>query len=121
MKITELIVTALAGFLTASSGFWVYLRNRDEAKNATTRLLMGLAHDKITFFGMQYIDRGFVTKDEYEDLRRYFYEPYIELGGNGTAERIMAALQLLPLTSGRSPLARTRETDDEETNDHLSA
>lgn len=109
MEPLELIATAAGGCLAASSGFWLYLKNRSSAKDATTRLLMGLAHDKITYFGMKYIDRGWVTKDEYEDLRRYFYEPYIELGGNGTAERIMAAMQQLPLRSGGNPTRQMRE------------
>lgn len=88
---------SLSGFLAASSGFWVYLRNRNIAKEANTRLLMGLAQDKIAHLGMKYIERGWVTADEYEHLRQYLYEPYIELGGNGMATRIMSAVEDLPL------------------------
>lgn len=102
------LVTALAGFLAASSGFWVYLRNRVEAKDnrndATTRLLMGLAQVKILELGLKYIDRGYITKDEYKDLRHYLFDPYLALGGNGTAMRVMNAIEKLEFRSN-NPLA----------------
>lgn len=92
----DMLITAVASFLAASGGFWVYLRRRVSAKDATTRLLMGLAHDKILTYGMQYIRAGSITRDQYEDLRVYLYDPYVELGGNGTAERIMHLVDRLP-------------------------
>lgn len=39
-------------------------------------MLVGLAHDRIMYLGMQYVDRGYVTQDEYENLRAYLYDPY---------------------------------------------
>ncbi len=85
--------------VVASSGFWAYISSRDKKKDATTRLLMGLSYDKIVTLGMIYIQRGSITKDEYEDYRRYLYEPYQALGGNGVAEKIMADVSNLPLRS----------------------
>lgn len=84
--------------MASSGGFWVYLRHKQQQKDANTRLIMGLAHDRIVQLGMMYIENGFVTKDQYDDLIRYFYEPYMALGGDGTAKRIMMLVQLLPLT-----------------------
>lgn len=81
----------------ASSGFWAYFQLRRDKKSATTKLLMGLAYDKITHLGMNYIERGWISKDEYEDFRKYLYEPYTEFGGNGVAERIMHEVARLPL------------------------
>jgi hypothetical protein len=49
---------------------------------------MGLAYDKIATIGMAYIERGWVSKDEYEEYLKYLVEPYKELGGNGVADRI---------------------------------
>lgn len=100
------LLSILGGFLAGSGGFWVYLKRKQESKNANTSLIMGLAHDKIVYLGMKYIEKGFVTKDEYDDLIRYFYEPYVALGGDGSAERIMQMVQILPLT-----LNDTRITD----------
>lgn len=98
------LLTALGSLLIALSGFVVYLRMRKEAKDqhqdAATRLLMSLAQDKIIFLGMKYIDRGWISKDEYQDLKHYLAEPYKELGGNGTTDRIMRAIDNLEFRSG---------------------
>lgn len=103
------LVAAAAGFLAASAGFWGYLKNRTEArdiaKDATTRLLMGLAQEKIMYLGLKYIERGYVTKDEYRDLRLYLCEPYLALGGNGTVERIMHGVERLEFRSN-NPLSK---------------
>ena len=99
----QIFLTAFGGFLAASSSFWIYVKNKKEsqskAKDATTRLLMGLAHEKIVHLGLKYIDRGYVTKDEYRDLRLYLCEPYFDLGGNGTVERIMHGVERLEFRS----------------------
>jgi hypothetical protein len=91
------VILIIFGSTMGSTGFWVFLRSKDSRRNATTRLMMGLAYVQITTIGLQYIDRGSVTKDEYEDLDTYFYQPYVALGGNGTAKRIMQEVQRLPL------------------------
>lgn len=85
--------------LIASSGFWAYVMHKDSAKAQTNNLLMGLAYDKIITMGMSYITRGWITQDEYEDYRRYLYEPYKKLGGNGVTERIVAQVANLPIHS----------------------
>ncbi len=81
----------------ASSGFWAWLQTRDSKKSATTRLLLGLAHDRIIFLGMSYVDRGWITKDEYEGFFKYLYTPYEDFGGNGLAERVMLEVSKLPM------------------------
>lgn len=83
----------------ASSGFWAYRSSKNNTKDATTRLLMGLAYETITTLGVAYIERGWVTKDEYEELDKYFYKPYKALGGNGVAERVMNEVSRLPFSS----------------------
>lgn len=105
-------VTALTGFLASSSGYWLYLKTKREAKDSTTQLLMGMAHDKIVVYGMGYIERGYITKDEYTDLYVYFYKPYKDLGGNGTAERIMNEVMELPLTNPRANDRLAAEDED---------
>jgi hypothetical protein len=82
-----------------SGGFWAYLQKRNTNNNASTRLMMGLAYDKITTLGLHYIDRGYITKDEFEELQKYFYDPYKALGGNGIAERIWMEVRNLPFHS----------------------
>lgn len=70
---------------------------RSQNTNASTTLLLGLAHDRIIHLGMSYIRRGWITKDEYEDLDKYLYGPYSTFGGNGLAERVMTEVRKLPI------------------------
>ena len=95
----ELVKTAVTILITliGSAGFWSYLDARRAKKSASTRLLIGIAHDRITFLGMKYVDRGYITRDEYENLNDYLYEPYAEAGGNGSAKRVMEEVRKLPL------------------------
>lgn len=97
----------------ASSGFWAYLQHKSSRANGTTRLLMGLAYDRITTLGISYIERGWVTRDELEELQKYFFEPYKALGGNGVAERIMMEVTTLPLRphSRYAEIFRTRDRE----------
>lgn len=83
--------------VVASSGFWAWLSKRNENKDVKTKVLIGLAHDRIIYLGMKYIERGYVTRDEYENLNDYLYEPYKEMGGNGSAKRVMESVQKLPI------------------------
>lgn len=108
----QALVVALGGFLAGSGGFWVYLTRKYEKKDAVDKLIMGLAHDKIVFLGMKYIEKGFVTKDEYDDLFKYFWEPYEALGGDGSAERIIRIVDLLPLRPERRQNKEIRDIVD---------
>lgn len=65
-------------------------------------MLVGLAHDRIITLGMDYISRGYITHDEYENLYKYLYQPYKELGGNGSAERIIMEVNKLPIYKGET-------------------
>ena len=84
----------------ASSGFWAYIQKRSEKKDVKTQMLVGLAHDRILFLGMSYIEQGFVTRDEYENLYEYLYRPYEKMGGNGSAKRVMQEVNKLPIHNG---------------------
>jgi hypothetical protein len=89
------VLTALVSIL-ASSGFWAWIQARDVTRTATTKLLMGLAYDKLVTLGLQYIEHNSITKDELEDFRDYL-NAYKGLGGNGVAERIAEDVMHLPL------------------------
>lgn len=88
MSTIEIILTII-GSVIASTGFWSFIQNLKNKKSAETRMLMGLAHDRIMFLSGHYLKRGYITKEEYEDLLTYLYEPYRELGGNGSAKHII--------------------------------
>lgn len=83
--------------LLGSAGFWGYLEARRAKKDANTRLLVGIAHDRIVYLGMKYVERGYITQDEFENMEVYLYEPYAAAGGNGSAKRVMEEVRKLPL------------------------
>ena len=87
------IVVAILG----SSGLWALIQKKMESKSSQSKMLMGLAHDRIEFLAMKYLDRGFITSEEYENLYKYLYLPYKELGGNGSAERMVDGVSHLPI------------------------
>lgn len=87
----------IIGAVLASSGFWAWIQKRSDKKDVRTRMLIGLGHDRIMYLGMKYIQRGYITHDEYENLYEYLYKPYDEMGGNGSAKRIMQEVEKLPI------------------------
>ena len=97
--ITTIIVSVVCAAF-ASTGFWAFLthwlQRKDTKDSAGSKMLKGLAHDRICYLGAKYIQRGWITKDEYENLHDYLYAPYRALKGNGTAEKIMKDVAKLP-------------------------
>lgn len=96
----RMVVTIVTSVL-ASSGFWAFLQRHFDKNDATKRLLIGIGHDRIMYLGLQYIQRGSITADEYENLHDYLYLPYKDNGGNGSAARIMSEVEKLPITPSR--------------------
>ena len=96
----QMIIT-IACSVIASSGFWAYLQKKLERKDIKTEMLIGLGHDRIISLGLYYIERGWITQDEYENLNDYLYKPYAKMGGNGAAKRIMQEVDKLPIRKSR--------------------
>jgi hypothetical protein len=91
------IIIAVVTSVLASSGLWTFAIKVAEKKDCKTDMLMGLGHDRIIYLGMHYIERGSISKDEYENLYEYLYIPYEKMGGNGSARRIMEEVNKLPI------------------------
>lgn len=100
MDMAGLVITLIASVF-GSTGLWSLIlhniQKRDQNKSATTRLLLGIGYREIVKLCIEYMQRGSITKDEYEDLIKYLYDPYMELGGNGTVERLMLEIKKLPI------------------------
>ena len=99
MEFWSQIILAIFTSVLASSGLWVFLSTRFDKKDAEREILIGIGHIEIVFFGMQYIDRGWITQDEYDTLCG-LYEPYVKLGGNGSGTKIMKEVEKLPIKGG---------------------
>jgi len=91
------LTAAVLGSALASSGLWALVGRRAGKDYAERKMLVGLAHDRIVHLGMAYVERGYITQDEYENLRVYLYEPYEKMGGNGSARRVMLEVDKLPV------------------------
>ena len=85
------IIIAIFTAVFASTGFWTLIntiyQNRAKSKKAEKAALVALLHDRIYDLSQQYITRGFVTVEEYDNLN-YLWEPYSDLGGNGTGKKL---------------------------------
>lgn len=90
-------ILTILGSVIASSGFWAYIQSRRDKNDARSRMLVGLGHDRIVELGLKYIERGWITQEEYENLNDYLYKPYTDLGGNGSARKIMGEVDRLPM------------------------
>jgi hypothetical protein len=106
------VITALSS--SGVTGLITYLLQRHDKKkdaknaknSAQSQMVMGLGHDRIVALASDIIGRGYVTKDEYENLYKYLYKPYKALGGNGTAEKMIHEVNNLPM--------KTRRIEDEQ-------
>lgn len=103
----EFAVTIICAVI-ASSGFWAFIQKIGEHKDSKTQMLVGLAHDRIVTLGMSYLERGWISQDEFENLYDYLYTPYVALGGNGTAKHIMEEVIKLDIKSGAQIIKENR-------------
>lgn len=97
MDIWAQIAVPLVAAVLTSSGLWAVIARRADKGDAQRKMLVGLAHDRIVHLGMVYVDRGYITQDEYENLNDYLYAPYEKMGGNGSAKRVMEEVRRLPM------------------------
>ena len=91
------IALTVGGAILASNGLWSFLMSKREKKSNKNKLLMGLAYSEIINRSERYLERGEISTDEYHELYHYLYEPYKEMGGNGTAAKLMEQVKKLPL------------------------
>lgn len=96
------IIIAVITSIIASGGFWAYLQKRYERRDAKTKMILGLGYDRIITLGMSYVNRGWITQDEYENLEKYIYEPYSKLRpDDGSVRKVMQAVDQLPIVDRR--------------------
>ena len=69
--------------------------------NALCRCVTGIAMFRIAREAKRYIDKGYVTSEEYHTLKHNLYEPYVALGGNGLATKFMQEVEELPMHEGK--------------------
>lgn len=94
MKI-ELLVTIFCSIF-GSVGFWSFIQYLTSRHSAEREMLLGLAYREISTLCKEYIEKGWISLEDLEDLYKYLYIPYRKLGGNGTGEKLMQEVDKLP-------------------------
>lgn len=96
----DIIITLLVAVF-ASTGFWSFLQawinNRSKSKTSEQKLILGLAFIEIVKKCEAYIQRGWIDSEEYKELNHYLFEPYQQMGGDGTAQRLIKEVENLPI------------------------
>ena len=94
------IIAAIFG----CTGFWTFvqylLQRRAEKDSKQGKMLKGLGHDRICALAEGYLKQGYISREDYENLHDYLYLPYRDLGGDGTAKRLMDEVEKLPIREG---------------------
>lgn len=109
---TEVNLVAIIVAIFASTGFWTFLttiyKSRQDKKKSNDSMasaetvekirlaLLGVMHALIFSLGNEYVERGKVTIDEYDNFF-VLYDPYEALGGNGTGKRLAHEVDNLPI------------------------
>ena len=73
------VVIAIVGGMLGSTGLWQliqYFLNKNS--------------------GEMDLRQGYIEVEELDELKKYLYEPYRKLGGNGAGEMIMSKVEKLP-------------------------
>lgn len=94
-KVAELanpIITTLLG----GSGMWAWAKAKSDRNNTSRSLLLEVSKNQLIALGRTYIDRGYITMDEYEEYEAE-YELYTSIGGNGLARRVFKQVDDLPI------------------------
>ena len=97
------IITAIITGATTSGvcSIILYLIQRHDKKadktSALNKLVLGIGYDRLVENCTRILKRGWYSIDEYHDLKKYLYDPYVEAGGNGTAERLWKEMEHLPV------------------------
>lgn len=94
-KVAELanpVITTLLG----GSGIWAWAKTKADHNNNANKLLLFVSKNQLITLGRSYIDRGYITMDEYEEYEAE-YQIYTAVGGNGLARRVFKQVEELPI------------------------
>lgn len=94
-KIAEMANPAVTAIL-GGSGIWAWAKAKADHNNNAAKLLLSVSRNQIITLGRGYIERGYVTMDEYEEFEAE-YQIYSALGGNGLARRVFEQVDELPM------------------------
>lgn len=86
-----LLTTVLSG-----PGIWAWAKTRTLRNTSEATLLLQVSKNQLVSQGREYLKRGYITMDEYEEYESE-YQVYSSLGGNGLARRVFKQVDELPI------------------------
>mgnify|MGYP006947702712 FL=1 len=94
----EIVLAILGSSALASliSGVISLIANRKKQETGVEAGVRILLYDRIKHLGIKYIEREYITHDEYEDLGRMHDVYHNALNGNGFLDNIMEQVNELP-------------------------
>lgn len=94
-KIAEFANPFLSAIFGAP-GLWAFVKTKTDHNNNAAKLLLSVSKNQLVELGKEYLVRGYITMDEYEEYEAE-YKIYAALGGNGLAHRIFKQVDELPI------------------------
>lgn len=85
---------ALSTLVSAIFNLWQSHKKRKDGVRAGMKMLL---YDRIKHLGKSYMDRGYITTDELEDLTEMHNIYHNELDGNGFLDTVMKNVKALPI------------------------
>ena len=85
--------SALAAIISGIFGLLVSRQHKENGVAAGVRILL---YERIKFLGTHYVEKGYVSNDDYEDLLKMHRAYHNPLKGNGFLDDIMEQVKKLP-------------------------
>lgn len=94
----NILIAALSSSALAAviSGVFTLLLARQKKGNGIEAGVRILLYDQIKYRGNHFIEQGYVTRDEYEDLIKMHEVYHTALDGNGYLDNLMLEVNRLP-------------------------
>lgn len=92
VELANPIITTLLG----GSGVWAWAKSKSDHNDNSQALLLKVSKNQLIALGRKYLDRGYITMDEYEEYEAE-YGLYSAIGGNGLARRVFKQVNDLPI------------------------
>lgn len=85
---------ALSTLISALFNMWQSYKKKKDGVRAGMKMLL---YDRIKHLGKSYMERGYITADELEDITEMHSIYHEELDGNGFLDTVMKNVKALPI------------------------
>lgn len=90
------LILGILGLAGLWSSIFKWIDTKKEKNDAEREMVLGLGHFEIIDRCDRYIEQGWISSAEFDDLEKYLFKPHAKLGGDGSAERAFNKVRQLP-------------------------